>query len=413
VGFFKRTVAIALLGAFGAVGLASAAAAASSDVTTPGWYWSGVDDAAYTISDAGDYYPNFLGSGIDFDYGWTEDAFDDFFYDSSVPLTVAYNGVSQDLVFSSVSADYVDNGLTTIVGTAPVDFGAGVTFDLSLTLNIQGSYARWVFGYVSRPGGVGDVSLLQTHIMGNMGSDTDAHYALVGPNALVEDDQNNGDPVVGVYFDAPGAWAYDVTDGNDDLAVDFAGPTGTFVLSLQSYDPCSFDAAIAAMTALVPTLPATFGGDNALILSPTCLAISAPAPIGIGSTANDVLTFTQDPRLADWWDIADGNAPEWFHAVALNLPAGLTLGTEFDPGTNVPSLRLIGTAPGGTYVVRVLSYWDDGSGAVLPVVSTFTVEVVLAATGSDSASLLWLAFGLIGVGAGLVVLARRVRPQER
>jgi hypothetical protein len=371
-----------------------------------------VDDTGLIIVDAGDYYPDFMGSGVDMAYGWTEDAFDHFFYDSSGSLTVAYNGgAAQDLILSSISADYVDGGVTTIVGGQSLDFDGGNTFDVTLTLTIEGSYARWVFAYVST--GVGDVNLLQTQAYGNMGSDTDAHYTLVGPNALVEDDQNNSDPVIGMYFTAPGAWAYDVTDGDDNFAINFAGPAGTLVLSLVSYDMCSFDDAIAAMTALVPTLPATFGSDNAIRMSPTCLAISAPAQIGIGSATDQHLTLTANSPLNSRWDLYSGSAPDWYRAVALDLPAGLTLATEYDPGTGEPNLRLTGTAPAGTYVVHVLSYYDNGGGVYgYPEVSTFTVEVVLAATGSDSASLLWFAVGFIGVGAGLVAVARRARPRE-
>jgi LPXTG-motif cell wall-anchored protein len=409
VRIFKRAVAIVVLGGVGAVGLASGAAAAEPDVTTPGWYWVAVSDTALSITDAVDSYPDFQGSGINFGNTWTSDALDGVFYYVSATYD---GGLIADLRgFTSVSAVYVDGGVTTVVGGQSVDFGGGNTFDVTLTLTIQGSYARWDLGYVST--GVGDVNLLDTYMVGNLGSGGDAHYVAVGTNALVTDDQNNGDPVIGVHFDSPGAWAYDVTDGDDNIAVNFAGPASTFILSLQSYDPCSFDAAIAAMTALAPTFPATFGGDNDLILSPTCLAIAPPAEIEIGASTNQILTFTQDPRLAARWDISDPLASDWFRSVALDLPAGLTLATEFDAGTGAPRLRLTGTAPAGTHVVHVLSYYGDGTDSYEPVVSTFTVEVVLAATGTESANLVWLALGLIGLGAGLVVVARRVRPRER
>jgi hypothetical protein len=248
-------------------------------------------------------------------------------------------------------------------------------------------------------------------VAGNITNDGDADYTFVGTNALVVPD---GFPVVGTYFTSLGAWAYDVTDGDSTLAVDFQGPAGTLVLSLMDHDPCSWDAAIAAMTALVPTLPATFGADNAIRLSPTCLAISAPAQIGIGSSTDQHLTLTASSPLDSLWDLYSGDAPDWYRAVPLDLPAGLTLATEYDAGTGEPSLHLTGTAPAGTYVVHVLSYYDAGGGDNwYPGVSTFTVEVVLAATGSDSTSLLWPALALVGLGAGLLVVARRVRPRER
>lgn len=396
-----------LLGALGAAGIASGATAASDNVATPGWLWYWIEDNGTVIVDVEAIYEDYAGSGLDM-WGWTIDAFDDFID----TVEVSYNGGAPAVpVFAPISATYVDDGLTTTVGAAVLDFGGGATFDLGLTLNVQGSYASWSFVYAST--GTGDPNLLATFVSGNLGSDSNAHYTLVNPTALVADDQNDHDPVIGMQLVAPGGGAFSFVQGADAPAIDFAGVTGGLVLSIIDYDMCSFDAAVAAMTALAPTLSATFGTDNAPIYSPTCMVISPPAQIGIGDTTDQHLALTPDAAIATEYDLMAGDAPDWYRAMPLDLPAGLSLVTEYDPGTGEPNLHLTGTAPAGTYLVHVLQYYDGGGGYnSYPIVSTITVEVVLAATGSESASLLWIALGLVGIGAGLFGVSRRVRPRE-
>ncbi len=396
------------LAALAAVGFASPVFAASSDVNTPGWFWNSVWDSGQTIEDVSAFHENYMGTGLDI---WgSNDAFDGFF--SPSPFNVTYPAYAdQSVSLASVSATYVGGGVSTIVGGASVDFGGGITFDMSATLTIQGSYAKWDFAFANT--GTGDLAQLGVAISGNLGSDLTTDYALVDANSWISTDGGptgeNGDPVLGWHFATAGAWSLNAVDGDDQMEIDFAAGPATLTVSLLELDACTFDAAVAAMTALVPTLPATFGATNTPLFSTNCLAIGAPTAITLGTSTNQVLSLTETGGLVGS-PLYGADAADYLRMTPLNLPAGMALALEFDAGTGFPSLRLTGTAPAGTTVVSVLTYLDGGGGDFYyPLVSTFTLRSELAETGSNAAMTASVSGGLILAGLGLVVLARRFR----
>lgn len=396
--------AAACLIGLGAVLVTSASASAAEfDIFNDAIVWEEADDRALEIDDASSYYTDLFGSGVDV-IGWTGDAFDGFLFDLGVT-----DGVDTEFAnLTPVSDDIVDGELSTIVATDTVALGAA-TVEVTVTLEIQGNYARW--SITTEVSGGSDVDVW---VEGELGSDSDSEFTLLSPTTLVSTDgpDNGSDPIIGYQLIGDGA-SFDVTDGEDYVVVDFpAGSTTSLVLALEDYDLCGRDAAVFDMTARVPTLNATFGA-TIMPADTRCVTIASPTRFSTSTTTDQALAVTDvsaansdfaGETLDDWAD--DGDYLGEAELFTSGLPAGLTLG--YDPVAHV--LRLTGAAAPGTYTVRTalanssVSSGDEGTFTVriFPLFSTLTIEVTgpeLAATGADEFTPTLAVFG------GLLLLA--------
>jgi len=411
--------ALGLGGVLLAVGPASAD---SSDISNEAIYWLGVEDNALEIRDAIARYQDLLGSGYDVD-GWTGDAFDSFIYS----FEADDGGGPEDFVMTPVSFDIQDGGVSTIVAEGEADLGDGNVVSATVTLTVQGSYARWT---VETAGP--DTAALW--ISGELGSDSGTEYNVVSPTTLVSSDEAPGwDPIIGYQLLGDGA-SFDVVDGDDMVYVDFpVGSTMTLVMALQDYDPCARDAALAAMAARVASLSSTFG-ETIPLLDTACLAIDAPVAFAAGTPTDQTLSVEDisvspepgpDSALVYWLGYPYFETRfegEEIFFISEGLPAGLTL--DFDPDS--VTLHLTGTAAAGTYPVRIGFFhsepYDGEDYRHNPLLSTLSLVVTgddeavdpeLAATGVSDATPAVAMFGglllLVGAAAlgGLRVASRR------
>ncbi len=391
------TVAV-VLGAAGALATSSSAMAASNDVLTPGWEWYDADDNAAYFSDASAYFVDYLGSSVDV-FGFTDDAFDGFLLDD---LSVTLGGATLSPAFTSTAGTWVDNGLSEFEATASADFGDGDVLDITRTLEIQGSFARWSWTATTSGGApLADYTIDQS---GELGSDSDSEFVTPTATTLVSHDGPDGDPVIGYSF---ADVAYSVSNGSDVVELSFTGDAAAVLtVALLEYDPCSTDEALAAMQAMLPTLAASFGETLPPVYADDCLYVDAPAMIS-GET-DQLLPLLENSGLDDWDYIYEGAIDDGLTFTVLDAPAGLTFALEVDPESGEPALRMTGT-PAESGEVRLLFYFDDYA----PLVLTFDVvvedEEELAATGAaDIAPIVAGAAGLfLGVGALLLVLRRR------
>ena len=426
---FRATVVSGGIAALGLIAVAPAAYAGSTnsqDILTPGWEWSDVENDGQFISDLGAYFPDFQGTGTEL-YGWSDDAFDGLFESygwSDAEFTYPGYG-AEEMNFSPVSENYVNNGLTTIVGSQDIDFGDGLTFTATSTMEIQGSYVRWAVSLVST--GVGDLDGLSYTFTGNLGSDGQTVWVAGAAGEYVSyQDPASGywlDPILGWNLTSTGTAALDVATGNDDVIV--AG-TGDFVLTLVAaeWDVCSFDAALAGVTAALPTLDATFGGTLGEFYTTNCWALASPAVADAG-TAID-FTVALDAIPAQFGVIFDEDDSDYLDDIGLivkSAPAGVTVTLERDVDDN-PYLHVVGAMPATTSTIEVVLYstydYDEGS---WPFISTMTLTPTAVATeevaDTDAAELAatgaseqtpWFGAGaaaLLLAGTGLLVWRRR------
>lgn len=383
------------LGLGAALAVAAPASADDWNISTPAIEWEYVEDNALYIEDAYAHYPDLFGSGVDVD-GWTGDAFDGFLNDFS--LTYDGETVSANLV--PVSASIADGGLSTIVASGDVTFADETSVDFQATLEIQGNYARWSFVFS------GDTAV-GVSLWGDLGSDSNSQYVSVGSDALVSHDQYGYDPIIG-YQVAGAEVAFSTGDvGYTGFSASTAAPL-SIVIALQDYDPCSRDAAIAAMTARAASLSSTFG--QVIYPMSECVSLVAPAGFVSGAKTTQTLALT----------VADGVEQEEVQAylgseeiqwAIAGLPEGLS--ASFDRETLTFSLT--GTAPAGTYEFRAVFFGAGEGGASSPIFvapQSFTVAAAAAPQLADSGlsdvspALVVVALLLILGGAGALVVRR-------
>lgn len=388
-----------------------AAFAASQDVSTPSWLWEIVEDNGFTISDASSAPSDVLGTGLDFDYGWTGDAFDGFFGSAEVEL----GGSSQSPTFVIADpAQWVDDGRTLTTGRVDVDFGES-QLRIIADLEIEGSFARWTFSYEAF--GVAALSDYEVRYQGDLGSDDDTTYIAVGTDGLVSHDLG-WDPVIGYQLGGT-ASSFSFTQLYEYLVIE-AVPTEDTVLTLalQDYDFCNQSAAIADMQARVPTLAGAFGTDLPVLLSDDCATAEPYSPAAVGVTVNQSLLVTAsdfvnaDGDAFDDWGYFYFDTDETIEAVLVDGPAGLTV--DVTPGADDSQANLV---LGGTLTealtgpVTILLYTrEDGDGVWVsyPLQLVLQPSGELAATGAaDSVALGVLTLVLFGSGAALVFARRR------
>lgn len=394
------------------VGTISALAAApamalTEDVYTPNWEWSSVSDDAAYVSDANAFYQSYLGSGLSM-YGFTDDAFDGFLQgqeDSggASGTEVTLGASTLDLIVTPVSQTQ-SAGLTTIVAAGSLDFGDGNVITITRTLEIQGSFARWSWS-VETVGAAAPADYTISEA-GNLGSDEDSTFLADGPTRLVSYEAGGSDPIIGYSL---ANLTYSVTDGNDDVVVSFTGDQdAVLTLALIDFDPCSFDAALAAMQTAVTTLAADFGDTLPSYYAADCLTVETPDP----SLTDQRLDIIESDDLENNWDYiyagsisdpADGLA-----VTVLSAPDGLTFSLVADDVDNdEPQLRMVGT-PASAGEVSLLFYYTDGDN-YYPLEVTFDVSSELAATGTSEVApvALGAAAALLVAGAVLLVVRRR------
>lgn len=423
-----RMSLVAGVGGIAAVAVVSPAVAATVTVETSGWEWVEIDDTTLGISDAVAYHRDVLGSGVVLK-GWTEDAFDAYDsvngYLSSVGFDHTDPLLSGVLLPVPVSFDvHPDGGATVVSAVEDYDLGGGAFLDAVFTLEISGSFARWTIEVDD--GGSGLVEGIWGS--GELGSPTTATN--VGIAGLVVTGPSGFGPVIGFQVDSDGT--SDEFDGSDPEFPTFMSVGATTVvvtLALLDHDPCAEADAVAAMTALVPTLAAHGGDDLDPVLS-ECVDVEVPAAMQLGSPTDQVLALTLGGALAggharldleSYFDYVD----LWtsgLGVLAPDLPAGLTLEVVEHPDTLLPALRLSGMpieAMSGEIPLRLYGIRNapEFSGEI-PVAASLTLDIdaldlaapddpgELPATGVEPGLGLFLAALAIAAGVGLRVADR-------
>jgi len=391
---------------------AGAAYAASQVVTTPGWVWEEVEDNGFTIGEVFSAPRNVLGTGLDFEYGWTGDAFDGFFSDAEVEL----GGVPQSTTFTEADPpQWVNDGRTNTVGVANVDFGAS-QLRIVAELEIEGSFARWTFTYEA----FGDAPLsdYEVRYLGNLGSDSESTFVPVGTDGLVSHGLAGDDPIIGYQLGGT-ARVFSFAQLDEDLIVLAAATESTVLtLAIQDYDPCQQSNAIAAMQARVPTLAAAFGTDLPMLLSNDCATAEPYTPAAAGATINQSLLVSAsdfsalDGDLFSDWGYFYFDSDETIEAVVVDGPAGLTV--DVTPGADESEANLIlsGTLTEAlTGPVTILLYWQFVGNDIeflYPLQLVLQPSGELAATGATEVTAGGaLALVLLGSGAMLLIARRR------
>lgn len=342
-----------------AIGLAllpaTAAVAVENDVITDGWRWLDVSDNGYELQDVESYYESFLGSGVTLE-GWRDDAFDDLMritkFDPSAGESGAFVatypivtfGVDElgPLPITTSSATWLDNGRSTTVGTAVADFGDGRAVTLTFTLEVENSTVRYT---IDREVVGGDPADVEVVIGGDLGSDDDSTFVDLGAGAWISHDMNDGDPVIAWRF-----WGVTPTmglplqPGGVEFSMTGAGES-TITVAVIDFDECSFDDALAQMTAAAPML--ALGQSIAPLYATDCLTADDPAAVGAGEAIDALLPLTPAAALdAENWvpssliDFTDGG----WRVDVVSAPAGLVATLEWvDLGDGALSLRLSGT----------------------------------------------------------------------
>ncbi|WP_152659462.1 hypothetical protein [Demequina salsinemoris] len=324
-------------------------------------YWHGIESDGGFIWEAETQYPDLWGTGITV-WSLNTDAFDNLPYQYTIASDLA-DVVLNDSDFSEVSATAVDGGVSTFVADAPFSLalsevgGATVDFTLRVTLTIEGSYASWDFAVTSDsadPAVADAIDELTVSVEGDLGSDGQTVFVPVDATSMVsyEDDGIWSDPVV-AYKAIADAVTFDAVDGDDEPTVTMeltSAGEATLILSLQGFDVCSKDDAIAAQVAAAPALDTTFGADNDLIASGGCW--SAETAEGTAGEEFDQ-TIVLEPT-ADKIESFDGMAPEDVVFALLDAPAGLTVDATYDPIEDVYIVHITGVvADAGAYEVRL------------------------------------------------------------
>lgn len=395
----RRTLTITGITALvaGSVLVAAPAYADVWDIENDGAVWDDVNDNARTIADGFTYFPDFLGSGVEVD-GWKSDAFDLFL--SHVVFT---DGVEEaNVSFTPASAVLQDGGRSTIVAEGSAILPTTQQVDVTLTLELEGSFARWTIESTSTGSG-------ELRLRGGLGADGDVDFDIVSPSAIVSSDgTSEHDPIIG--FQLTGG-TFSVADGDDTvhLSVPVNG-ISTLVVALQDYDACGKAATGASMIARVPHLAEQFGATLGLLDS-TCIDITPVEDFASSEETDQVLAVTQLPSESD---PSLGVLDEWleysyFESGPLFVVAGLPDGLSLTFDAEASTLHLTGSTDPGHYEVRIGFAADsdpeESQAFDFPVLATLVFEVTgpeLAETGTDTvrgavAGVGFLALGLLAL----------------
>lgn len=407
----RRAAAALALAPLLAVAAALPAAAAEQDVETPGWRWLDVSDNAYELQDAESYYPSFLGSGVELD-GWRDDAFDDLmriaFFDEGVgdqvdtyPFVRFGADESGVLTFTPVSGSWVDNGRSEFVSTAAADFGDGRVVTVTFTMRVEESTVQWV---IEQEVVGGDPATVELVFGGDLGADSDATFIDLGSGAWVSHDENRGDPVI-AWLLAGGIGAPSFTDGVGRVAFTAAATqTSTVTVGVIDFDECSFDEALATMSAAAPTLALGMAFEPLYVTD--CLTTPTTVSLGPGQPATEVLPLVlSEPLLDDNWAPSDAItfAENGWRVDIVEGPAGLTATLEWVEATSSLQIRLGGT-PTEAWSGPVTFVVHNGDE---PVLVETTLSVELAATGAADGVIPLLVGGIGAALLGALLLRRR------
>lgn len=398
--------------AFG--GAIAPAAAATADVTTPGWVWEGVNDANADIDDAFASYEDLLGDGV-VTTGWTEDAFDDIldtgpaYATWSVPDGELYGDwVYLDLQNVSVSQD----GRTIVVGRSGLALpgqAEEVTVDVTVTLEIAGSFARWTVDTSSSAPLPGD---FQIHFEGNIGADSDSVFLADG-SAVVSHDGPKWDPIIGYQTAGNGSLITGTYNNADNTLFAAVGAgRSSLTVALLDYAPCAAAAALEKMQALAPTLVDSFGQTIEPVYSGGDCA-SLPARLELSGPVTGVIPVAIPDAVSSYFT-------ETAVAVVLEAPEGVDVGLDGLLASDEPTISLEGPAlEPGSYPVTVAVVQEGVDGYFEPHYLTTTIVIAegspeldddapeLAATGAvDTVVPLGLGAAALLVGLGFAALRR-------
>jgi len=357
---------------------ATPASADTGNVFNATTWWDRVYDNALDIQSTGSVYSGLFGTG-DRPLGWSAHGLNHFVFD----LAVSDGVETQHVTTVPQQFDLVDGGLSTVRATASVAFASGAAADLTVTLELQGSYARWTFT------GVTDDEL-EVRASGSIGASVSPRYTMPSPMTLVASDGPTEEQNTVTGFQLVGTDAsLSAVDGDRAVAATFpAAGTTRLVVALGDHDPCGYADAVTAMVARVATLDTTFGED---IWAPDtrCLDIAQPAALVAGTATDQTLPVTDvsSSIAAPSESALDHRSSGDFLARARLYTSGLPAGLGLDYDPIAKSLHLQGAADEGSYAVRIaLAYVRDPTDTVLRGATFSTITVTVGADtdgGSD------------------------------
>lgn len=404
-----RSVALGGVAA-GLVTIALAPGAFAASTNSQSFYtnniaWDSAYNDALDINDAEGYFSDFMGTGVE-TYGWNSDAFDDFL-DANY-TTFSYPG------YGTISADptpatesYVEFGTTVITATQSLDFGDGITYDITFSMTIQGNYVKWAVTPTAT--GAGLVGDLTTELGGDLGSDEDTVWTDVDANSKVSIQDGGGDPAIAYHLTSSNNDAFfTVADGNDSPYFTGTG-TVTLIVMLSDYDPCSVDTVVTTLAGMAPNLATTFGQSFAGVFDPTCIVLGEVVDNSTSSALDLTVPVNSSTALENGYS---GYFQENGNSFALaGAPAGVTVDIVYD-GAQAYA-HITGPALASLTNVKLVAF-ESGEGTYYPVYTTINLPATttgagLAETGTN-ASTPWVAAGaalLVVSGAALLVLRRR------
>ena len=392
-----RVIALVALGTGIAVATGGVASAATQNEYTEGWEWYDVEDTG-NISDASDYYSNFLGTGLA-TYGWNEDAFDDTFYEALVDVSTS---TWSDSFYADtpVSRSTV-GGVTTIVSNGSINPPDGF-LTATMTTTIQGAYVRYSLAVTGTSTVLADGTFTMGWLHNNFGADGSATYTTVDANSVVVDDTGYGDPVVAMWTSG----AADYVNTVDSVYFEATALSLTVIFALQAFDPCRFDDAVSAQIGRAATLNTTFGAVIAPLYSTTCVSVLGTVPqLPVGTPVDLFLDVAESAVMTGFFDDLDG-----LRVHAPGAPPGLQFVLVDQAGT--PKLHIFGTPTGPGAVSQIVVYYfnEEGDYNEDPLIMPLSVTAVLPATGTndDTSTLAANAAGLIALGVALLVVRRRI-----
>lgn len=412
----KLIAGLALSGLF-AAGVSTAAYAAGVNVNTAMILWEDISDSRASVDDAEAFLTDFRDTGLNID-GWTNEAFDAFL--SEVSVYEDDPNIKTNLTFSMTTPVSTTGGVTSGSYTANYSIAGGTkTGQVRIDLTIQGNFVRFTFNALPSTGDKPNI-----RAVGQLGSDSNTVYTTISPNTLVSHDSSGSDLVIG----------YNVTSGTygginntyQDQPSFLLDTTSTPILTvaLLDYDPCSLEAAIAEMAALVPTYGSIFGSDLEPQFDPSCYGVSLPAgtsPIVPGEQVDLLLPFEASSDLGG--SFSQDEYSERVLGQILGLPAGLNAELIRNSNLQIAELRIHGsTTQSGTFNVTGFTYSDDGSLNDKPLTFAISLSVEssepanqLAKTGNPTdeiSALGTLAAIAIAAGASIIAYRRQVRKQS-
>lgn len=322
--------------------VASPAFAASDSFDNETTGWDSVYDDGMILGDAFTINRDFLSSGVDVE-GWNDDAFDGFFYQVRITgpndSRLIWHADVTPSVFTVVPGGLTESTSTVTVSLYTDAAALNYLYDVTLTMEIQGSYARWTVTVVPNVANedadaLAFVQNLKVGFLGNLGSDDDSEYYAVGADAMVSRDTVSADPVI-AYQGVGVSTSFDVTDGDDlvefNVMTDGTG-TAQMVVAVQGGDPCSGEDVLAAQQTRAATLASTFGADLSDLFKVNCLAPAAATTIAAGSVIDQFIPLSDDLDSVDFMNWRYGVGLEEyvasqgdFVAFGSGFPAGLTV----------------------------------------------------------------------------------------